>query len=68
MERLTFGITGAFAAALVGVWIAFAIGWVMNIWKLISVAINNFAGNEVEVIIRTVGILFAPLGGVAGYF
>lgn len=68
MERLTLGLGGIFGFAIIAIWIAFAVGWVLNIWKLLSVAIRNFTGNEVEVIIRAVGVFFAPLGGVAGYF
>jgi len=56
----------------IGVWvmvvIAIAIGWIMNIVKLIGFSGGTFAGNEIEIILRAVGVFMAPLGGVAGWF
>ena len=57
---------GGFAILL---WLAAAIGWLMNAWKLISLLLNSgFAGHETEAIVRGVGAIVAPLGAVAGYF
>lgn len=42
-----------------------AVGWVMNIWKLvISGPVSTWEAIE---ILRCVGIVFAPLGAVMGY-
>lgn len=58
-------------AAGIALWfmiiIALGIGWVMNIVKLVGFAGGTFAGNEIEIILRAVGIFAAPLGGVAGW-
>lgn len=51
------------------IWLAAAIGWLMNAWKLISLLLNSgFAGHETEAIVRGFGAIIAPLGAVAGYF
>jgi len=48
--------------------LALGIGWVMNLVKLIGFSGGSFAGNELEIIIRAVGLVAAPIGGVAGWF
>jgi hypothetical protein len=68
MEKLLLGSSGVFTVALIVAWIAAGIGWVMNIIKLASVAMNHFTGNEGEVILRAVGVFFAPLGAIVGWF
>lgn len=52
---------GLFAIIL---WIAFAIGWVMNIVQI--VALVNFPITGL-LILKCVGILVAPLGGILGW-
>lgn len=44
--------------------VAAAIGWVMNIIKLLALI-----GGEItaELIVRGIGVFFAPLGAVAGW-
>lgn len=51
------------AAALLAL-VAMLIGWIINIVKLSGL---DFAGNEIEVVIRACGILVAPLGGIIGW-
>ncbi len=63
-DNVMIGLVVAFFGAI----IAAVIGWVLNILKLLSVAINSFTGNEAEVVVRAVGVFFAPIGAVAGYF
>lgn len=41
------------------------IGWVMN---LIAVFNSNFDPITGQVVLRTIGIFLAPLGGVMGWF
>ena len=55
-----------FPGFLLGLWVCAAIGWVANIVTLINgPAVALWAGLEVA---RVVGVLFAPLGAVLGYF
>lgn len=58
---------GGFAAFLiiVAVIIAFASGWCMNVYKIVT---GLDVMTTTEAIIRCVGVLAAPLGAVAGYF
>ncbi|MBO9437298.1 hypothetical protein J7354_01360 [Sulfitobacter sp. R18_2] len=63
MEKLGFAGIALWLMVIIGL----GIGWVMNIVKLISFAGGAFAGNEIEIILRAVGIFAAPLGGVAGW-
>lgn len=51
------------AIILLGVIILGTIGWVMNIFKLFGA--DAIAGMEV---VRAIGILFAPLGAIVGWF
>lgn len=47
------------------VWLLMVIGWVLNIMKLVT---SDFSGPvSTEVILRIVGIIVAPLGGIMGY-
>lgn len=64
--RYNYSGNGAGWAALfvVLLWLAAAIGWVINIVKLIG-SINDPV--TVMHILRSVGIIFAPLGAVLGY-
>lgn len=45
--------------------VAAFIGWLMNIYKLVS---DMDAISTTEAIIRGVGVIAAPLGAIAGYF
>lgn len=49
------------------VWITGAVGWCMNIWKLVEVLSATGSAGTLE-IIRVAGILLAPLGSVLGLF
>lgn len=49
------------------IWFLAAIGWVMNIVKLIGFTGTIAAFGVIE-ILRVVGIFIAPLGAVLGWF
>lgn len=51
--------------AVLTIWVTAAVGWGMNIYKLISML-----GGEVTTwfIARVIGVIFAPLGSVLGFF
>lgn len=51
--------------SIVLVWIVGAIGWVWNIVKLVAVISDPLTA---MVIVRAVGVFFAPLGAVLGFF
>lgn len=51
----------------IAIWVTGAVGWCMNIWKLIEVLSATGAAGTLE-IIRVIGILAAPLGSVLGLF
>lgn len=53
-----------FSGAFLIVWLAAIVGWIMNIYKFVSMF-----GEEVTTwfIARAIGIFFAPLGAVIGY-
>ena len=53
---------------LFGVVVAFIVGWVLNAIKIITSFSGGFSGNEMEIIIRTAGVIFIPFGGVVGWF
>lgn len=42
-------------------------GWVLNIISLVSVAKVGWDGNEVEILLRVVGVFVAFLGSIFGY-
>lgn len=63
-DRSIFAVGGL----VIMLWLAAAIGWLMNAWKLVCLLLNSgFSGHETEAIIRGVGAIVAPLGAVAGY-
>ena len=47
------------------VWLALAVGWVMNVVEIVQTVSDPITG---MFILRCVGIIVAPLGGVLGYF
>jgi len=49
--------------------IVFFVGWVKNIIKLIKLAQNREQGSDLSMmfILRIIGIIFGPLGGILGY-
>lgn len=51
--------------ALLTVFIAALIGWVMNIITIISLMGADFGA---EIVIRCIGVFAFPLGAIAGYF
>jgi hypothetical protein len=57
-----------FLAAYFALIVVAAIGWVLNVVKLFGFTETGLSGNEVEVIIRVVGIFAAPLGAIVGWF
>ena len=61
MQGIGMTMVFVWAAVVVGL----LAGWVMNIFDLLGMTLQ---GNEPEVIIRAVGIIVVPLGGVAGWF
>ena len=52
---------------VIALYIAAIIGWVMNIYKLVTTAGPVAAWTAFE-IARCIGIPFGPLGSVLGYF
>ena len=59
-------ILGAGAAiAILVVFIAAIVGWVMNVVELIG---TMGSGIDAEFVFRLVGVVVAPLGAVLGYF
>lgn len=58
-----------FSGAFILVWIAAAIGWIMNIYKLVSLLLIDGPLQVTGILVgRVIGIFFAPLGGVLGFF
>jgi hypothetical protein len=53
-----FGLMGCL------VWIAFLIGWIINICKFCGCDFSHF---NPELVVRGVGIIMVPLGGVMGF-
>ena len=51
--------------AIVLVWVAAVIGWIMNI---VTVAGSSFDVITGILVLRVIGIFVAPLGAVLGYF
>ena len=50
---------------VIGVWLFFVIGWIINIVKIIGqfdLAITGL------MVVRMIGVFVAPLGGVIGWF
>jgi hypothetical protein len=52
------------APIFIGIWIASAIGWIMNIITLAGSSFDPLTG---MVVLRIIGIFVAPLGVVLGY-
>ena len=54
-----------FSGAYILIWLTFIIGWIMNIYKFIGML-----GGEITTwfIARGVGIFFAPMGAILGFF
>ena len=61
-----FGLAGV--AALLLAIVGLVIGWVVNIVKLFGLAGGGFDGNGLEIGFRAIGVLFAPIGGILGWF
>lgn len=49
---------------LLVVFVAGSIGWCLNIWKLAGMGSDQLG----YVVVRVLGIVFAPLGAVIGWF
>ena len=46
------------------IWVALAVGWIMNIVEVVQTVSDPVTGMFV---LRCIGIIAAPLGGVLGY-
>jgi hypothetical protein len=53
------------AIVVIGIWVAFLAGWVMNILTITHTTAVPVTG---LFILRCVGIFVAPIGAVLGYF
>ena len=53
------------AAAAVVLGVAALVGWILNIIKLFYALMG---AETTEAVVRMLGIVFAPLGAIAGYF
>jgi hypothetical protein len=64
-ETLIFGIFGVWLALLV----VAAVGWLANVGQLIRFAATNPPLNDITlmVILKIIGVIFAPLGVILGY-
>lgn len=58
----SMGVFGAFSIVIL--WIGLVIGWIMNIVKLFGLSFDTFSP---ELVIRIVGVVLAPIGGVVGW-
>lgn len=58
-------IAAAFGVVWITAFIVLLIGWIINIVKLIEMPFDPIT---VEMIIRLVGVVLAPLGAFMGYF
>lgn len=50
--------------AIIGLWIAGLVGWVMNIITLYHMSFATITG---ELVLRCVGIFVAPIGSIMGF-
>ena len=50
--------------AIIGLWIAGIVGWVMNIITLYHMSFATING---ELVLRLVGIFVAPIGSIMGF-
>jgi hypothetical protein len=64
IKRINVGVVTM--VALISVFIAAIVGWVMNLFKLISM-IGDDAGITTMFIGRIVGAFFPPVGSVLGF-
>lgn len=64
-KQLGFTLVEGGGVFVVLLWLAFAIGWIMNIVKFVGLI-----GGDINTwfVARAVGIFLAPLGSVLGYF
>jgi hypothetical protein len=51
-------------AGIMGVLVAAVVGWVANIVKLVGLIGDPVSG---ELVIRAIGVFFAPLGAILGF-
>lgn len=51
----------------IGIWLFLAIGWLMNIVKILNNGFEIAQWGGIEAL-RVVGIFLAPLGGILGWF
>ena len=56
---------GSAGLILIVVWLVLVVGWIMNIVEIVATIADPITG---MFILRCVGIVVAPLGGVLGYF
>lgn len=50
---------------IIVIWLFMLVGWVMNLVKLFGMAGQNI---DTSFILRILGVILAPIGGVMGWF
>jgi hypothetical protein len=58
------GILGVILNFLI--WAGLGIGWILNIVKIVGAVAHNHV--DMMTILRAIGVLVAPLGGILGWF
>lgn len=54
-----------FNLGIVGFWLAGVVGWVANIWQIMQLINDPITA---LLIIKCVGVFFAPIGAILGIF
>lgn len=62
------GIVGIMA--YIALWVGMLVGYFMNVFSVAKFFLSNAAINTIDTLMigRIIGLFFAPLGGVLGYF
>jgi hypothetical protein len=55
------------AVGILALWVTCAIGYFMNIWRLVQYFPLDFAAQGGEFVLRVVGIFVGPLGVILGF-
>lgn len=58
-------LSGLWVVSVLGLIIGGVIGWIMNIAKIVATVADPITG---LLILRCIGVVFAPLGAVLGWF
>lgn len=67
MRQFSNGGAGA-VFLIIAFLITVGCGWVFNIIKLVAFLSDGFAGHELMMIFRIIGVFVAPIGAVLGFF